>query len=635
MPFRHRSLSPSVVRVLVVAMLASLLPGCAMPVDDDAIAAPAALRRGRDRSEARARPWGPTDWRSLRRRSHGGWDPPILAAGPAHFCSLSSAGDVDCWGATAATLPAGSYEGVAIGGMEVSVHSSDSTGYVCGVRSADHHVECDGVVPSLDVAVHGLAAGPRFACALRDADGRPECWGPSALAGPDEELTQVVVGLGFACGLRAVDGSVTCWGATVDVPAGVFTSLVIQPIVGTVCGLTADGEPICGGKTSPSLPHALPPADARFSSLAFGANYGCGVVFGTTDLVCWGALDRGWWDPVETTLGYNRATRVPDGLRAQSVVASFDHTCVVRADDGGITCFGSLLGGEGRPDGDASFARLVFGQTNACALTTEGNLHCWLENASGSPRAISPEAYVAPEGLRFSDVSYGYSHACGVARETGEATCFGTDRWFLPDGAGMLDAPAGVAFDDVAVHNAQSCGIRRADGQIQCWGASGTRTEYPADYDPPAGAFDRIYGGVVHMCALRADGTAACWGDAQYGACDPPPDAFDMLSVGTHYGCGLRSEDGHLRCWGENGPSVSSAPTDVAFTQISVGFGHGCGLVEGTGEVLCWGSSPGAEVPAGLPTLREVAVTGDSTCGIRADDDSEVCWGRFRRHLPR
>jgi hypothetical protein len=61
-------------------------------------------------------------------------------------------------------------------------------------------------------------------------------------------------------------------------------------------------------------------------------------------------------------------------------------------------------------------------------------------------------------------------------------------------------------------------------------------------------------GTLGHTCALRRDGTAACWGanNPYYGAQSlPPPGLFTELAAGDQHTCGLRP-DGSVEYWGSS-----------------------------------------------------------------------------------
>ena len=65
--------------------------------------------------------------------------------------------------------------------------------------------------------------------------------------------------------------------------------------------------------------------------------------------------------------------------------------------------------------------------------------------------------------------------------------------------------------------------------------------------------------GYFHTCAIRGDGTVACWGSNSdresstyhVGQASPPPGTFRSVSAGNFHPCGVRSS-GAVDCWGAN-----------------------------------------------------------------------------------
>ena len=101
----------------------------------------------------------------------------------------------------------------------------------------------------------------------------------------------------------------------------------------------------------------------------------------------------------------------------------------------------------------------------------------------------------------------------------------------------------------------------------------------------PSYAYARIAAGDAHSCALRTDGTAACWGSNSYGQASPPDGTFAEISCAASYCCGLRSS-GSVICWGQKPPS----PPALSFTHISMSAVHACGLLL-DGSAACWGDN--------------------------------------------
>jgi cysteine-rich repeat protein len=118
--------------------------------------------------------------------------------------------------------------------------------------------------------------------------------------------------------------------------------------------------------------------------------------------------------------------------------------------------------------------------------------------------------------------------------------------------------------------------------------------------------------GDYHNCAIRNDGTAACWGWNGSGESTAPGGTFLQVAAGYFFSCGLRP-DHSVECWGQ----ISSEPTD-AFVQISAEYKHICGILE-TGETRCLGWDYPYD-DAYSP--RELAC---GECGNGTEEQSEEC----------
>jgi len=90
------------------------------------------------------------------------------------------------------------------------------------------------------------------------------------------------------------------------------------------------------------------------------------------------------------------------------------------------------------------------------------------------------------------------------------------------------------------------------------------------------GTVAEVSAGDSHTCALRTDGTVACWGDNEYGQATPPAGALPAVSSGRYHSCGLKP-DGAIACWGNN-KSGQATPPAGTFRGI-----------ESDHSVACWG----------------------------------------------
>ncbi len=56
---------------------------------------------------------------------------------------------------------------------------------------------------------------------------------------------------------------------------------------------------------------------------------------------------------------------------------------------------------------------------------------------------------------------------------------------------------------------------------------------------------------VEHSCAIRTDGTFACWGRNAYGQANAPAGTYKAVAAGSFHTCAIRTDD-TLTCWGNN-----------------------------------------------------------------------------------
>ena len=146
----------------------------------------------------------------------------------------------------------------------------------------------------------------------------------------------------------------------------------------------------------------------------------------------------------------------------------------------------------------------------------------------------------------------------------------------------------------------------------------------PPTEDPPAlTAASSIASGVSHSCALRADGTAECWGANPDGAASPPGGVFTAISAGSWHTCGLRT-DGAVECWGADWEGQATPPAG-SFTVLASGHGHTCGL-RTDGRVVCWGTNDFGQTDTPDGVFTAIAADVLHSCGIRTDRSIE-CWG--------
>jgi alpha-tubulin suppressor-like RCC1 family protein len=345
--------------------------------------------------------------------------------------------------------------------------------------------------------------------------------------------------------------------------------------------------------------------------------------------------------------------------KAIQIVAGGTHTCALLS-DGMVRCWGE--GGSGQlgngsssysakpvlVSGLANVAFIAAGTSNTCAISASGTISCWGDNQAGqlaiSPSAktysSTPVAISTTESAPASTVTIGTAHVCYLATSDKTVMCWGQSQYGrLGNGttsAGAVTTPAiinGLAnVTSVSAGATHTC-ASLSDLSVRCWGqdnwgqigdgVSSGPSATPAvvnDHGYPLAQIMSVSSGNggSHICALRNDGQAQCWGRADHGqvgagaAADIAPvvpvvtadgtsnyTGLVSMSSGSSHTCAVLS-DGTAVCWGENNqgqlgnPSSADAYTPVPVSNltgvsaISAGGLHTCALLT-NGSVKCWG----------------------------------------------
>ena len=95
--------------------------------------------------------------------------------------------------------------------------------------------------------------------------------------------------------------------------------------------------------------------------------------------------------------------------------------------------------------------------------------------------------------------------------------------------------------------------------------------------------------GEEDTCAIRSNGTLACWGLNWYGEASPPSGTFVAVSAGTIHSCAIKKTDGTIVCWGSN-TSGQATPPSGTFVAVGTGGYHTCAIAA-AGKIVCWGSN--------------------------------------------
>lgn len=343
---------------------------------------------------------------------------------------------------------------------------------------------------------------------------------------------------------------------------------------------------------------AAPP---RSCTLLLGSDHSCALRTADHSLWCvgdntYGQLGRGG------ALGGNSTAIQQVTLPGTIATAAnrFTHTCV-SLDDGTVRCWGQNDRGQlgDTTTTSSSSPVTVMNLTNVveigvarsfnCARRMDDTITCWGDNTSSqlgdgmtmsrtTPSTTVTALFSAPDHLYL-----GASHGCAHLAN-GNGACWGVNTYAqLGDGSTMNRAQA----TPVPVTN-----VRMITASGYSTGVSGGQT-----------------------CALRMNGTIACWGSNDFG------------QLGN----------------GQSSTTPEPSPVEVAgitgAVELVSGRYHACARYGG-GFVACWGrddygqigdSSTGTDRTAPFQVTLprpavHIAAGGYSTCAL-LDDDSVQCWG--------
>ena len=272
------------------------------------------------------------------------------------------------------------------------------------------------------------------------------------------------------------------------------------------------------------------------------------------------------------------------------------------------------------------------GADHGCALTSGGQVRRWGDNTwgqlgnGGSAPSLTPATLSGLSGA--TAISSGGYHSCALLSD-GSVRCWGYNATGqLGEGAASSPRRTPVAVSglsgaiEISAGRDHTCAVR-ADGTASCWGdnglgqlGDGTTTDSPVPVLVSGlSAATVITAGHVHSCAVLADGTARCWGRGNSGELGDGAGADSLTPVAVSGLSGVAS--------------------------IALGYYHSCSL-QTDGSALCWGlgslgqlgdgsSGIGAMsttpvVVSGLSGAISLVAGFDHNCALLGDG-SASCWG--------
>jgi alpha-tubulin suppressor-like RCC1 family protein len=546
-----------------------------------------------------------------------------ISAGAYHMCALLSGGTVQCWGYNGdGELGSGTTTGaplhdipnpVAVVNLSGVIAISAGIYHTCALL-ADHTVECWGDNSDGDLGTVNVDSNP----------GTTDSSTPVAVPNLSG-VTAISLGWYHTCALVS-DGSVRSW------------------------GWDGSGELGNGTTTDSSIPVAGPNLSG-VAALSAGALHTCALLSGGS-VQCWGYNVDGELSDGTTTDSSTPVT-VPNVSGVTAISAGIYHTCAL-LEDHTVECWGDNEWGQlGNGTTTASSTPVTvlnlsgvtaisaggdFSSDRTCALLSDGTVVCWGRNIFGELGSSTPTGYssipvAVPNLVGVVQIVLGGFHTCALLSD-GTVQCWGyngygelgngtTTNSLTPFAVPNLGGVTQIALGDF-----HTCALL-SDGTVKCWGdnysgevGNGAATStFPLLFDlPPVAsailvpvAVPNLNGvtavfasnGAYYTCALRAGGTAACWGN----------DFFGELGNAT--------------------TTNSSVPVAVSnlsgATAMSLGVAHSCALLAG-GTVDCWGDNgwdqfgngvaPGSSTPVGL--VCQTAATGQA-CTTGAECSSGNC----------
>ncbi len=314
--------------------------------------------------------------------------------------------------------------------------------------------------------------------------------------------------------------------------------------------------------------------------------------------------------------------------------------------------------------GEADWQTVTVGSDHTCGLNTNGSAYCWGDNSYGQlgiavvdtvcgqtkplrPCTLRPTA--VPTTLRFSSISAGQHHTCGITSNR-QAYCWGANEHgqvsaFSPSGATLVPVTGSLGWTQISAGYTHTCAVR-TDGALFCWGGNARgelgngaianslgmlRVAMPA---PVAS----VSAGQERTCARTITGMVYCWGavwvDRENGLeftrqqlvpqAVPSAPNMSWLSVGSLTTCGT-AVSGIAYCWeansrgemGVGGDAGSIIPkavaADVGFVQITSGIVHSCGVAT-NGAGYCWGDDTFGQLGVPPSSLSEMCAGQGLSC---------------------
>ena len=467
----------------------------------------------------------------------------------------------------------------------------------------------------------------------------------------------------ITCGVTAAD-NIRCWGELQYGPVIAEGFTAVESGRRHTCGIKTDGTLQCWGRGSTyndiDVPTESDGSAIKFSRIHIFDVHTCGLKQDGT-AVCWGD-DRQGQSSGQPESGSYQAYDYSNESFTQIATGAW-HTCGLKQ-DGQLACWGSNFEDESEtPEEhrDKVFRSVQLGNEFTCGLiedpNDDGRVVCWGSDSSDVVTETSPNE-------RFTEISAGYFHVCGIRKDK-TANCWGGYDPGDSNYYGQGEVPeeyVETKFSKIAAGYYHNCGTTdgsngQTAGDVVCWGAEieydplnpdeidGGRTTPPDFFYPPTGSLPNVGTGRFNNCALTVGKDMICWGGSVYAETfvEGP---FETLSVGDEHVCALR-EGGVLNCWGRldntfrqasgwakvgkalaaQAAFVRDLATSYTFKEVSANRFHSCGILRGVSPLpieppLESGGDPRTRAPSEI--FNDFTETETIT---ELSDGQVLCWG--------
>jgi len=184
-------------------------------------------------------------------------------------------------------------------------------------------------------------------------------------------------------------------------------------------------------------------------------------------------------------------------------------------------------------------------------------------------------------------------------------------------------------WKDVAAGVEHTCALR-LDGSMACFGRPPTSDPREDVTLGLEGHWGQLGSGQGFSCALDAEagageGIVACWGAPTYEATMPPDGLWTAVSLGYSHGC-VQDRDGILDCWGWEGHGATEPPPE-ALQDFDLGYHFGCGI-DPSNALTCWGKDlHNGNLSPASGSFVAVDVGAMFACALPSVPGVPVCWG--------